>query len=271
LKDRFALAATTPLLEVMRPSSLFRKDWVDRGRGAVPRVEGVPVFPDVTPAAFGLGLARPYERALRDPSRTLHLHEYGGEHSVGGLPAPVRLDVDRYRSAADEVDARTVREVHGPLLDVGCGPGRLVKAAILAGRLALGIDISAEAVRIAQNQGLPVLCRSVFQDLPGEGTWGAALLIDGNIGIGGDPTSLLARCSELLRPGGRVLVETHDDPHHDHVFEGVLVDDLARSSLPFPWAEVGAVSLRRYANDAGLTAVREWEHAGRIFAEYARA
>lgn len=215
--------------------------------------------------AFGEGEAQPYEHALRDSSRVLHLHEYLSDQD------PVRLEVERFRAAADAVDATLVRSVPGPLLDIGCGPGRLVHAAILAGQVALGIDVSDAAVRIAHDQGLPVLCRSVFQELPGTGTWGAALLIDGNIGIGGDPRALLERCRALLAPGGRVLVELNVDPRRDNIFTGVLIDDLARTSLPFPWAEVGVVALRAYASAAGLAVVREWELAGRVFAEYALA
>ncbi len=163
-------------------------------------------------------------------------------------------------------------EARGPVLDIGCGPGRFVHAAIMAGHMTLGIDISSTAVRIAQDHGLPVLCRSVFQDLPGEGTWGSALLIDGNIGIGGDPTALLVRCADLVRADdGRVLVETHPESDRDRIFAGTLVDDLQGESLPFPWAEVGAVALRGYASDAGLALSREWASHGRSFAEYARA
>lgn len=33
------------------------------------------------------------------------------------------------------------------------------------------------------------------------------LLLRGNIGIGGDPISLLRRCRGLLRPGGIVVVD----------------------------------------------------------------
>lgn len=147
----------------------------------------------------------------------------------------------------------------------------MVKAAILAGHLALGVDVSLTAVEIAQERGLPVLCRSAFHDLPSEGTWGTAMLIDGNIGIGGDPQLLLERCARLvLHDGsGRVLVETHADPAQDRVFEGVVVDDQARTSEPFPWAEVGATALRRYATLAGLALTREWNFHGRGFAEYA--
>lgn len=222
-------------------------------------------------AAFGAGEGQPYEHALRDPARILHLHEYQPD-STAATP-PVFLDVDKFRAAADAVDAEILRGLPGPLLDVGCGPGRLVRAAILTGRIALGIDVSRAAVQLAQDQGLPVLCRSVFQDLPGAGTWATALLIDGNIGIGGDPRALLARCAELVLDdgSGRILVEANTDPLRDRVFQGVLVDDLQRTSLPFPWAEVGIEGLRRYALEAGLVAVREWASAGRTFAEFARA
>jgi SAM-dependent methyltransferase len=184
----------------------------------------------------------------------------------------VRLDVERFLAGADASDAAALAAATGPVLDIGCGPGRFVHAAIMAGHLTLGIDISETAVRIAQEHGLPVLCRSVFQELPGEGTWGTALLIDGNIGIGGDPVILLRRCAELIRDGdGRILVETHPDPARDRVFVGVLVDDLDHESPPFPWAEVGVRALHGYASAAGLVACREWSAHGRSFAEYARA
>lgn len=192
------------------------------------------------------------------------------------LPHPAartQLDVQRFLAGADEADEEVVRLVSGPVLDVGCGPGRIVKAAILAGHMALGIDISPAAVEIAHERGLPVLCRSVFHDVPSQGTWVTAMLIDGNIGIGGDPGALLRRCAQLVTTdgSGRIVVETHDDPTTDRSFEGLLVDDLARSSLPFPWAEVGIVALARYAEHAGLAMTRQWMVRGRSFVEYALA
>jgi SAM-dependent methyltransferase len=218
-----------------------------------------------SPSVFDASDDGPYARALRDPGRTLYLRD-------AVSPQEVRLDVERFLAGADANDAAALAAATGPVLDIGCGPGRFVHAAIMAGHLTLGIDISETAVRIAQEHGLPVLCRSVFQELPGEGTWGTALLIDGNIGIGGDPVTLLRRCADLIRAGdGRILVETHPDPARDRMFVGVLVDDLDHESPPFPWAEVGVNALHGYASAAGLVACREWAAHGRSFAEYTRA
>jgi SAM-dependent methyltransferase len=215
--------------------------------------------------AFDAGDHEPYARALRDPARAVYLRE--ADEIVS--PESIRLEIERFLAGVDEGEAETLASATGPIIDIGCGPGRFVHAAIMAGHLTLGIDISPTAVRIAQEHGLPVLRRSIFQDLPGEGTWGTALLIDGNIGIGGDPAALLARCAELVRKDdGRVLVESHREPRRDRIFNGVLVDDLQRESLPFPWAEVGSVALRGYARRAGLEPSREWTVRERRFTEF---
>ena len=225
---------------------------------------------------FGSGGHDPYDRALRDPSVALYLREADAESGDEAAAEPAdereRLDVERFLAAADADDADAVHGTTGPVLDIGCGPGRLVHAAIMAGHLALGIDVSRTAVAIAQEHGLPVLRRSVFHDLPAEGTWGTALLIDGNIGIGGDPEALLARCAELVRPtDGRVRIETHPDRRRDRRFRGIVVDEHRRASLPFPWAEVGAAALRHHARRTGWALSREWTARGRTFAEFVRA
>lgn len=212
---------------------------------------------------FGRGAMEPYDHALRDTARTLHLVEPSGGR------APQQVDVAKFLAPADHHDEDVLARVVGPVLDLGCGPGRLVRAAILGGHLALGIDSSPVAVRIAQEQGLPVLRRSIFEPLPGEGTWGTTMLIDGNIGIGGDPAALLARCAALVRAGGHVLVEAHPDPARDRRFDAVVVDDLGRESLPFRWAELGIRALLTAAGSVGLRPVCRWTRGGRTFAEFA--
>lgn len=219
---------------------------------------------------FGAGGSDPYGSALDDGERTLSLHEYREDRSGTESPGR-RIDVGRFLAAADAVDGEAIRRADGPVLDVGCGPGRMLRAAAIRGHTVLGIDVSSAAVRIARRQGLPVLRRSVFEHVPGGGRWGTAILLDGNIGIGGDPVTLLRRCVDLVRPnGGRVVVETHADPLRDRAFQSLVVDDLGRQSSPFAWAEVGTVALRGHAEGAGLVRQQEWERQDRTFAQYVR-
>ncbi|OJU57141.1 MAG: hypothetical protein BGO04_03720 [Microbacterium sp. 70-38] len=165
------------------------------------------------------------------------------------------LDVARYLTAPTARERLLVLEGDGPVLDVGCGPGRMVQAALLAGRPALGIDLSETSIALARARRLPVARLSVFEPVPDEGEWGTVLLMDGNIGIGGDPARLLVRCAEIVRPGGHVVIETHRRARRDRRFAAELVGDDLIASLPFPWAEVGATGLRRHASGAGLVPV----------------
>ncbi|MFE0462831.1 methyltransferase domain-containing protein, partial [Kitasatospora sp. NPDC058965] len=122
----------------------------------------------------------------------------------------IPLDVERWCAPAAGADhgllLRCTR-LSAPVVDLGCGPGRLVAALLELGVPALGVDITRAAVARTRRLGGPALCRSVFDRLPAEGRWGGALLADGNLGIGGDPGSLLGRSAELLAPGGVLLVE----------------------------------------------------------------
>ncbi len=96
--------------------------------------------------------------------------------------------------------------------------------------------------------------RSVFESLPAEGGWGGVCLFDGNIGIDGDPESLIERCCRLLRQGGRMLVETHPENTRDARFEAQLVHPSGVRSEWFPWAETGSGAVTRIATSLGMTA-----------------
>jgi len=56
-------------------------------------------------------------------------------------------------------------------------------------------------VRLARAHGVRVIKGSIFGPVTAAGTWASALLLDGNVGIGGDPVALLGRVSALLRTG----------------------------------------------------------------------
>lgn len=181
--------------------------------------------------------------------------------SVVGLDeTPEVLPVDTWSSEADEVDRAILALCDGPVLDVGCGPGRMVAGLIDAGVLALGIDVVPEAVDQTVGRGAPALRRDVFQRLPGEGRWSTCLLADGNVGIGGDPVGLLTRLRELLAPGGRVVVEVAPPGVPAKTVWATIEDDEAASS-PFRWSVVGVDDVGGIADRAGLT-IRDVERHG---------
>ncbi len=155
----------------------------------------------------------------------------------------------------------------GSTLDVGCGPGRLVAALAARGLTALGVDVSAEAVRQASRRGAPVRHACVFD--PIESGWQHLLLADGNIGIGGDPERLLRRCLELLVPGGDILVEL--DPPGAGSWRGqVALSTQNRVSSPFPWAVVAADDLDTVVAATTLAVRERWTAARRCFARLGR-
>lgn len=195
----------------------------------------------------------PWARVLRRGRGDLVLVPDGAEPA---LP----LDAGRWSGRADADDLTALRDVTGPVLDVGCGPGRMVRAAIEAGLSATGLDVSRAAVRHCRRRGLPVLQRSVFDPVPREGRWGTVLLLDGNVGIGGDPAALLARCRELLRGDGAVVAEVHADPDRDAAFTGRVVGAGA-SSAPFRWSQTGERALLRAAT--GFEPEHAWTAGGR--------
>ncbi|CAN5593919.1 class I SAM-dependent methyltransferase [soil metagenome] len=181
---------------------------------------------------------------------------------AGGRPTP--LDVQRWCGQADAADLDLLARRHGPTLDVGCGPGRLLAALAGLGVPAVGVDIAAYAVSLAAETGQPVLHRSVFDRLPGEGGWGTVLLADGNIGIGGDPETLLRRVSELLAPGGRALVEVAAyDVQRTHVLR--VEDGAGRRSKPFLWGRLGGTPALRLAESLGFDVAERWTAGGRCF------
>src|SRR3954447_7892862 len=150
---------------------------------------------------------------------------------------PRAMSSARWYAAATDAEREVLREVPGPVLDVGCGPGRLVVALQQVGHIALGIDDSLAAIDLARSRGAPALCRSVFDQLPAERRWGSVLLFDGNIGIGGDPVMLLRRVADLISPVGQIVVEV-DPPGRATATATARLQRGASQSREFPWAFV---------------------------------
>jgi SAM-dependent methyltransferase len=185
------------------------------------------------------------------------------EHVFGDGPPPPRarlrsedgraerLPIERWVEPADAGDAAMLADVRGPVLDIGCGPGRHVAALRGAGVDALGVDLSPIAVRVTRERGGDAVPGSVFAEVPGAGRWRAALLLDGNIGIGGNPALLLRRVRELLAPGGVAVVEL-DPPGMRTERTRVRLEAPGLVSEWFPWARAGVDGIGVLAEAAGL-------------------
>jgi len=116
--------------------------------------------------------------------------------------------------------------------------------------------------------GIPVLRRDVFGPVPRPGTWGAALLFDGNVGIGGDVPALLARLRDLLAPDGVAVAEVHSEQDRHERTLSRVVDARGRISAPFSWATVGEQPL--VAAATGFRLERAWSDGGRRFVRLRR-
>ena len=175
------------------------------------------------------------------------------------------LAADAWHAPATTSECSLIEILDGPVLDLGCGPGRLVQAAAELGFVALGVDASPLAVAAARDRGLAVLLRSVFDPLPGEGRWGSVLLIDGNVGIGGDPTELLRRAATLVTPTGTVVVEV-EPPGVTSSTGDARLERCGETSDWFPWAWVGADDIDLFASPVGLRRRSWWTGDDRWFA-----
>jgi SAM-dependent methyltransferase len=179
----------------------------------------------------------------------------------GTVGCPAALHPPRWLGPATATDRDVLANVAGPVLDVGCGPARHVRALLDRGVPALGIDVSPEAIRLARRRGATVLRRSVFDHVPAPGRWGTVLLLDGSIGIGGDPAPLLRRAGTLLADGGTVLVEVAPPD----VPSRLVTVRLHGDGPAFRWAQVGIDGLATLADAAGLALGRTAAVGGRWF------
>jgi SAM-dependent methyltransferase len=199
------------------------------------------------------------------------------QHAAGGGPAPSGglrrtdghynpLPLERWLGPIDAADAAILERAAGPVLDIGCGPGRHL--ASLHG-YGLGVDLSPVAVRLARGRGVHAVLGSIFGDVPGAGTWDTALLLDGNIGIGGAPAALLWRARELLSCGSAILAEL-EPPGAPTSRTRVRLEAPGLVSEWFAWGSVGVDGIEEIAAGAGFDVTETLEVDGRWFASLGR-
>ncbi len=151
------------------------------------------------------------------------------------------------------------------VLDLGCGPGRHAAYLHQAGLEVLGVDVSPTAAAMTRRRGASAVRADALGPLPGGGhSWDGVVLLDGNIGIGGDPVLLLCRVRDLLAPHGRILIELDRSGVSDRC--QAVLDDGQAVSGDFPWARLSygpALDFAACAADLQLT--DNWTHDGNAF------
>lgn len=178
------------------------------------------------------------------------------------------LPVSRWlgdRHCDEPFDTAVVAMCHGPTIELGCGPARLIARLSERGVTSLGVDQSEAAVRLARQRGAPVLRSDVFGPLPDQGRWQTALLIDGTVGLGGNPGRIVRRAAQLLQPGGQCLAEV------DPAISGIRISRVRLESETaagewFPWAKVGVDSAAMLADNAGLALTKVQRIGERVIA-----
>lgn len=218
-------------------------------------------------------------QAVARPSAT-DIYEAGLDHlldsddpaafyAVDELGSRRRLPLDRWLADAPEEEELLLERAVGPVLDIGCGAGRHLAALAARGIEATGVEVSSRAVDIARGKYANVVHGSVF-DLPETGSWMTALLIDGNVGIGGEPERLLSRTAALLDPRGSALIELEPPGFETRVLN-LRLEGPGEVSEWFPWAWVGTDGIEDLAVRAGLTVSETWPIGERWFAQLSRA
>jgi SAM-dependent methyltransferase len=194
-------------------------------------------------------------------------------------------ELDRWLGSCGPADRSVLARCTGTTLDVGCGPGRFVAALTGAGVRTLGIDVSEVAVRLTRRRGGAAVLADVFGPVPSEGGWDGVLLLDGNVGIGGDPVHLVRRCAALLAPGGSLLVELGGrgrasgavrlrlEGDIERGIEGGIEGGDARTQEAgpwFAWARLSVDDVARVAAAAGVRVAAVWSEEDRWFADLVR-
>ncbi|HEX6026873.1 MAG TPA: hypothetical protein VFZ00_33050, partial [Solirubrobacter sp.] len=111
-------------------------------------------------------------------------------------------------------------------------------------------------------RGADAIIGSLWADVPGRGR--TILLLDGNIGIGGNPVALLRRAGELLAPGGAIVVET-DPPGAPTRRVRIRIEAAECVSDWFRWARVGVDGVGEVARRAGFDVVSTASIGNRTF------
>lgn len=107
------------------------------------------------------------------------------------------------------------------ILDVGCGKGEFVWAALGQGFEIEGLELSAAAVSIANSFALPVRQQSLFSSELDTRRWSAITMFEVLEHVD-HPVAMIKRAADLLEPGGILYITTPNYNSLDRLVLGAL-------------------------------------------------
>lgn len=141
----------------------------------------------------------------------------------------------------------------GALLEVGCGAGALLREFKALGWRVSGVEISAEAAAIAGRWCGVAIVRGTLDDMPERSGPFDVIVMKHVIEHLPSPGAALAKCSRLLKPGGRVRLWT---PNVESLERRILGRYWPGWNLPRHLTLLSPDTVRRYAARAGLAVER---------------
>jgi SAM-dependent methyltransferase len=144
---------------------------------------------------------RPSPQPMLTDGQFWDVHDYSDRSWMERNYGPGRRS--SHRSLVSQI--AKLRPPLGRWLDIGCGPGYLLRAAADAGWQITGLDLSPRAVAICKEAGLNVVCGSFPDDAP-PGSFEVMSIVH-TLEYFEDPKAMLSACRARLIPGGMLVLQ----------------------------------------------------------------
>lgn len=185
------------------------------------------------------------DRARYDQSEAMQAHL-----ALHGNDAYAELELSKARYVVAHVQG-ACHDVTGPLLDIGCSTGAVLRAADEAGWSPLGIDLNGAAIEVAKERGLNAV-RGLFPDdiSGGSRKFQAITLLD-VLEHAESPVDFLALVAKFLLPKGVVAVQVPNLHSLLIRIEGEKNNNICHGH----WSYFTAHTLAKVARKAGFEVI----------------
>jgi 2-polyprenyl-3-methyl-5-hydroxy-6-metoxy-1,4-benzoquinol methylase len=149
---------------------------------------------------FGKALADVYHNRAKGP---FYVCDEMGEH-----PLDLRF---YFQHKPEEYETELLKHVSGRILDIGCGPGRIMKFLQEQGLDVLGFDMDSAVVQLCKERGIKNVFVESYDNMEHFGVFDTILLLNRTICTAGTPEavkSLLQKCHACCSHNGILIFDS---------------------------------------------------------------